>query len=270
MACEAARAVAFPDDAAHGNRQSEATRTHGQPLARRPRASGHQPGPGPAGIRNFAAALFHLHQRDEPLGDRAHAQHSGTHRHLPAGRADEHGKNAPSAAATDDMRDLIRIALDTLPQEFDDGIETRPDDDARRTSNTKKRAAILAKCLPKIGASLNAIAKEFAKANEPLYQSDNFERRIALSRLYISRFRQLAGRLRIGRLEGFVPYDEFVERKLGAAYALIDLISARFERIKADVTVLRQIETAQHNRVVQEITLELQLSADVALFIFLL
>jgi len=76
--------------------------------------------------------------------------------------------------------------------------------------------------------------------------------------------------LRIGRLEGFVPYDEFVERKLGAAYALIDLISARFERIKADVTVLRQIETAQHNRVVQEITLELQLSADVALFIFLL
>jgi hypothetical protein len=163
----------------------------------------------------------------------------------------------------------VRTALDALTKKFDDNPEPQPDDKyEQRISAVKRRADILARCLPEIGKSLNAITEEFSQEDK-LHQADNFERRIALSRLYANRFRQLVERLRIGRLEGFVPYDEFVERKLGGAYALIDLISTRFERIKADITALRQIETSQRSRISEENVGNIQRWADWALFLVL-
>lgn len=164
---------------------------------------------------------------------------------------------------------LIRKALDTLAQKFDGDAEML-DEAERQIRIVKARADVLADCLPRIGESLNAMTAEFSRKNNAPLQADNFERRIALSRLYVARFRQLVARLRIERLEGFVPYDEFVERKLGAAYALIDLISARFERIKADVTSLRQIETAQRSRLSGDQISRFQETADIVLFFFLL
>jgi hypothetical protein len=73
--------------------------------------------------------------------------------------------------------------------------------------------------------------------------------RVERSRYYRSQFKSLVIALRIaprGRIEGFQPYDEFVERRFGSAYEFIDMVGKRFERTERQLSTLYQrVRTAE-------------------------
>ena len=165
---------------------------------------------------------------------------------------------------------LVREALDRISTVLgSDGLEALSPEEQLRLA--KKRADILAQYLPQIGESLKSITDPFSRQNVPnegiALAPDNFERRLALSRVYARKFRQNVGRLRIGRMEGYLPYDEFVEHRLGATYAMVDLISTRFRQVRTDMNTLRQIEIAQQGRIAEAQTTQLQKTAEWILFL---
>jgi len=140
---------------------------------------------------------------------------------------------------------LLDAAENLVRQTFEKLLGSREDDASPQA--VEERANILAENLPKIGRKLYAITAPFSEN-----QNDNFDRRIELSRHYVRKFRQLVGTLRLGRVEGFLPYDEFVEHRLGPAFSMADLVAARFNRIRADLNTLRQTEIALRSRLAQE------------------
>jgi len=60
----------------------------------------------------------------------------------------------------------------------------------------------------------------------------NIAYRMQRSLQYIRQFRASVPSLRIRRIEGFQPYDKFVERRLGSLFELIELLTAQFESLK--------------------------------------
>lgn len=73
--------------------------------------------------------------------------------------------------------------------------------------------------------------------------------RVERSRYYHSQFTDLVAALRIekeGRIEGFQPYDQFVKHRLGSAYAFIDMVGIRYNRLELSTnTISQQIRTAE-------------------------
>ncbi|HEY3638884.1 MAG TPA: hypothetical protein VGK90_12110 [Rhizomicrobium sp.] len=110
------------------------------------------------------------------------------------------------------------------------------------------KAGILDRQLGGIGNNMNEVAHVFRK-NWPI--DDDLEHRIERSHYYANKFRKGVKILRIERLEGFLPYNIFVERRMGAAYEYMALLLNRFERVKANVNMLYQIEIGQRSRVAQ-------------------
>jgi hypothetical protein len=64
--------------------------------------------------------------------------------------------------------------------------------------------------------------------------------RIEQSRYYVAVFHSFLKFLRIKRLEGDQPYDEFIERRLGAEFNFIDRLGKRYERAMNNITMLDQ------------------------------
>lgn len=64
--------------------------------------------------------------------------------------------------------------------------------------------------------------------------------RIERSRYYVKQFRDGLPALRIRRVEGYQPYDVFVEHRLGATYDFIDRLGTRLERFERRLNVLYQ------------------------------
>jgi hypothetical protein len=64
--------------------------------------------------------------------------------------------------------------------------------------------------------------------------------RIERSRYYVDQFRWTAKQLRIRRVEGDQPYDQFVERRIGAEFDFIDRLGKRYERATNTVTSMDQ------------------------------
>jgi len=103
--------------------------------------------------------------------------------------------------------------------------------------------------------------------------------RVERSRYYRSQFKSLVTALRLnsgGRVEGFQPYDEFVERRFGSAYEFIDMAGKRFDRVEHQLSVFYQrVRIAEAGRLQRRMmqhtrTIEIfQEVAEIGFFVFL-
>lgn len=74
--------------------------------------------------------------------------------------------------------------------------------------------------------------------------------RILRSRYYVAAFRNLVEMLRTTKVEGFLPYDEFMRRRLFDTFSYIDRLGYRYDDLKQ--SLLFQIEWGQqHDRTTQ-------------------
>lgn len=103
------------------------------------------------------------------------------------------------------------------------------------------------------------------------------EYRIEKSRYYISKFNQGLTHLGEGEFEDFQPYSNFVSTRLGPAFDYIDMLQARYDRIRANTRVLyAQSSTDQLRELVEAVRdrnteiEHIQTIADFALFAFLM
>jgi hypothetical protein len=89
--------------------------------------------------------------------------------------------------------------------------------------------------------------------------------RIERSRHYVDQFTQNAKALRIARIAGFQPYDEFVHQKLGSVYDYIDRLGRRYVQIQQDRTLLLRRLQALDALYEERVISDAQYVADVAL-----
>lgn len=91
------------------------------------------------------------------------------------------------------------------------------------------------------------------------------EARIERSRYYVRQFERVTSALRIKRVVGFQPYDEFVNQRMGAVFESIDGLGRSFERIKRDrAALVSRIQTLDSLRN-EELIADAQRIADIAL-----
>jgi Protein of unknown function (DUF3422) len=86
-----------------------------------------------------------------------------------------------------------------------------------------------------VHSTFGRITKVF---NESTHTNSGILYRIEQSRYYKAQFDKNVQALRIGRLEGYQRYDEFVERRLGAAFDFIDRLGRRYERATNTISTL--------------------------------
>src|SRR5207237_9236604 len=77
---------------------------------------------------------------------------------------------------------------------------------------------------------LNQITRGFLDAT-----GTGLSYRIERSRYYVTQFDNNVKLLRIKRLEGDQPYDQFIRRRLGSEFDLIDRLGSRYERATRNV-----------------------------------
>jgi hypothetical protein len=95
---------------------------------------------------------------------------------------------------------------------------------------------------------LNEITGSFLKAT-----GTGLSYRIERSRYYVTQFDENVKLLRIKRLEGDQPYDQFIRRRLGSEFDLIDRLGIRYERATSNVVSLDQNFLAiTQNRLVKQ------------------
>jgi hypothetical protein len=101
--------------------------------------------------------------------------------------------------------------------------------------------------------------------------------RVERSRYYVKQFGDGIPMLRIGRLEGFQPYDYFVRWRLGAAFEFINMLGLRYERTMKELSLLNQtFQTQQASEISSNILRrdadieDLQAVGELVLFIVLL
>jgi hypothetical protein len=82
--------------------------------------------------------------------------------------------------------------------------------------------------------------------------------RIERSRYYVDRFRWTVQQLRIHRLEGDQPYDQFVERRIGAEFDFIDRLGKRYERATNIIAAMDQNYLAMRTNVLTDYATKLQ------------
>jgi hypothetical protein len=94
--------------------------------------------------------------------------------------------------------------------------------------------------------------------------------RIERSRNYVSSFRSLAEGLRVKRIEGYQPYDEFVQQKLGAAFEYINRLGRRYVQVQRDRIVLSRRLQGLDALYEEKVISAAQVGADFALLCVLL
>lgn len=88
---------------------------------------------------------------------------------------------------------------------------------------------------------------EFAKIGSDCTGSLNY--RVERSRYYVETFKRILPDLRIGRIEGFQPYDEFIRRRYGLVWDRINRIGIRRERLAQRFDFFsNRVETAEQVR----------------------
>ncbi|MBW7974646.1 DUF3422 family protein [Bradyrhizobium sp. BR 10289] len=110
---------------------------------------------------------------------------------------------------------------------------TRPGQSVPETANQRNRVAMAE--IAKAHAQLNEITGKFLEntGSGPLY-------RIERSRFYVRQFEDNVKLLRILRLEGDQPYDQFIRRRLGPEFDFIDRLGVRYERAMSSIVSLDQ------------------------------
>lgn len=69
----------------------------------------------------------------------------------------------------------------------------------------------------------------------------SLEYRLLRSRYYRQGFESLIDSMRIERIEGYQPYDEFIARRLGSAFNFIEGLGARVEEVRGEWRALDQL-----------------------------
>ncbi len=118
-------------------------------------------------------------------------------------------------------------------------------------------------------ARFNFVTTEFSKqlshASSELHRirksiPGGLSYRVERSRYYRGQFQTLIAGLRLersGRIEGFQPYGEFVERRFGTAYDFIDMVGKRYDRIEHQLSVFYQrVRIAETARLQAQITIQ--------------
>ena len=114
--------------------------------------------------------------------------------------------------------------------------------------------------------------------------NESLDFRLARSSYYRTQFNSLMGSLRVKRIEGYQPYNEFVKRRLESAFAFMDSVERRLREIKSDLRTLDQLylttnitiltgeidDEQKQTKNVQEQIRTLQLTAEIALLAVLL
>jgi hypothetical protein len=102
-----------------------------------------------------------------------------------------------------------------------------------QAANVQNRNAV--KLIADAHKKLNKITGDFLDetGNGPLF-------RIERSRFYVQQFDENVKLLRIKRLEGDQPYDQFIRRRLGSEFDFINRLGVRYERASASVVTLDQ------------------------------
>jgi len=96
---------------------------------------------------------------------------------------------------------------------------------------------------PQLFRDLNTIQTRLSQISDSV-GSGGLAYRVERSRYYVQQFRELVPALRIQRIEGFQPYDEFVIRRMSGIYDEIDRLGIRFERAYGRLnSLLAQINT---------------------------
>jgi Protein of unknown function (DUF3422) len=122
-----------------------------------------------------------------------------------------------------------------------------------------------------LNGAISKINREIAKANEKV--SGGIEYRIGRSRYYARQFFSGLRVLRIGRIEGFQPYDRFVERRVRSALSFIESLHSQMQRLWASRDALvRRAQLMESERVAVETSIrtleidDIQEVADFALW----
>jgi hypothetical protein len=85
--------------------------------------------------------------------------------------------------------------------------------------------------------------------------SGGVDYRIERAQRYISGFRSMAAQLRVRRVEGYQPYDEFVQRRIGSFWAFISRLGNRIERARSRLDSLNvKTQTLEQQKQTEEQT----------------
>lgn len=113
----------------------------------------------------------------------------------------------------------------------------------------------------KLGIIRSAIREDGSLAIEELQEQmdfllrDDVSWRIERSQRYWRQFAERVSRLRIGRIEGFQPYDEFVNRRIGDTITFIESTGRQLSFIRKEIDLRQQMkQTASLQKHIRMIT----------------
>ena len=180
-------------------------------------------------------------------------------------------------AALYDFPHLTHAALEL--RELEGGISKFVSDmlQAKTTEEVEAADELLVEKLPYFSGRLTEIEQGIrSKNNDKPQILGGLSFRVERSHYYQRQFRGLVQGLRIGRIQGFLTYDEAVARRLGGIYDLINTVGLRHERLRQILDGLgRRVQTIRTHKLQQEITKEtttiddLQKSAEKGFFLIL-
>jgi hypothetical protein len=123
-------------------------------------------------------------------------------------------------------------------------------------ANTPEKAAKLSHDLPEFSSRLTeieqGIKREDTTKDPQIVGGLSF--RVERSHYYQRQFLGMVKGLRIGRIQGFLTYDEAVARRLGGIYDLINTVGHRHERLREILNGLgRRLQTSRTHELQQKI-----------------
>lgn len=162
-------------------------------------------------------------------------------------------------SALKDIKSLLEASqllsqLDQSTQAARDAIakteqsKKNPEADAQDDPSTVPSDEEVMRLIGTAHEKLNKITRGFLDAT-----GTGLSYRIERSRYYVTQFDENVKLLRIKRLEGDQPYDQFIRRRLGSEFDLIDRLGIRYERATSNVASLDQNFLAiTQNRLVKQ------------------
>jgi hypothetical protein len=179
-------------------------------------------------------------------------------------------------AALYDFPHLTHAALELRELERDISVHisgTMQGKTAKEVATANKN---LANRLPNFSQRLANIEQGIKSEDDKPQILGGLSFRVERSQYYQRQFHGLVRGLRIGRIQGFLTYDETVARRLGGIYDLINTVGLRHERLREILNGLgRRVQSARQLELTGAITNEtriierLQRAAEVAFWAFL-
>jgi hypothetical protein len=136
-------------------------------------------------------------------------------------------------ALLDQSTQAARDAIASTEARADAATRNKADTAPRDRSNVPTEQTVM-ELIGNAHELLNKITGDF------LTTGTGLSYRIERSRYYVKQFEENLKLLRIKRLEGDQPYDQFIKRRLGSEFDFIDRLGIRYERATNNVVSLDQ------------------------------